>query len=68
MKTIEIIVSPTGQTTVQTHGFSGSECQQASRFIESALGQTVKETKSAEFYRVAQAQAAQLGSSNLIPE
>jgi hypothetical protein len=39
MKTIEIIVTPAGQTTVQTLGFSGPSCRDASRFIEQALGQ-----------------------------
>ena len=29
MKTIEIIVSPNGETRVQTKGFAGSECQQS---------------------------------------
>ena len=38
MKTIEIIVSPSGQVRIETKGFSGSECQEASRFIEQALG------------------------------
>ena len=31
-KIIEIVVSPTGQTTVQTTGFVGASCQDASRF------------------------------------
>jgi hypothetical protein len=35
-KTIEIVVTPTGQTQVQTRGFVGSECRQASQFIEQA--------------------------------
>ena len=35
---IEITVSPTGQTNVQTKGFVGGECRDASRFIEEALG------------------------------
>ena len=39
MRTIEIIVSPKGETSVQTKGFAGSECRQASGFIEDALGQ-----------------------------
>ena len=39
MKTIEITVSPKGDTKVETKGFSGTECRQASRFIEEALGQ-----------------------------
>jgi hypothetical protein len=39
MRTIEIIVSPKGETTVQTKGFAGSSCREASKFIEQALGQ-----------------------------
>ena len=50
-KIIEIIVSPTGQTTVQTKGFAGSSCQDASRFIEQALGQRTGEQLTAEFYQ-----------------
>jgi hypothetical protein len=49
-QTIEIIVSPTGQTTVQTKGFAGSACQAASRFVEQALGSRESETLTAEFY------------------
>jgi hypothetical protein len=50
-KTIEIIVSPTGQTTVQTKGFAGASCQDASRFIEQALGKKVGESLTAEFFQ-----------------
>lgn len=39
MKTIEILVSPTGETSIQTKGFTGSGCRDASQFIEEALGQ-----------------------------
>jgi len=53
MKTIEITVSPTGQTTVQTKGFAGSSCRDASKFIEQALGQSVGETFTAEFHQTA---------------
>jgi hypothetical protein len=51
-KTIEIIVSSTGQTTVQTKGFTGSSCRDASKFIEQALGQQTSETLTAEFHQV----------------
>jgi hypothetical protein len=51
---IEIIVSPTGQTSVQTKGFTGSSCQDASRFIEQALGQRTSEQLMPEFYQPAQ--------------
>ena len=50
MKTIEIIVAPNGQTSVQTKGFTGSECRQASEFIETALGRQSHEQLTGEFY------------------
>ncbi|MFN3151503.1 DUF2997 domain-containing protein [Bremerella sp.] len=50
MKIIEIIVSPTGQTRLETRGFQGSECREASRFLEAALGEQTSETLTAEFY------------------
>lgn len=57
-KTIEITVSPTGQANVQTKGFVGGECRDASRFIEEALGQRVSESLTAEFHQVAREQQA----------
>jgi len=55
-KTIEIVVSPTGQTQVQTKGFVGSQCRQASQFIEQALGQRTSEQLTAEFHQQASQQ------------
>ncbi len=52
MKTIEIIITPDGKTTVQTLGFTGSSCRDASRFIEQALGQRLDERLTAEFHQV----------------
>ena len=52
MKIIEITVDAKGQTKVETHGFAGSECREASRFIEQALGQRTGEKLTAEFYHV----------------
>ncbi|QDU24952.1 hypothetical protein ETAA8_00130 [Anatilimnocola aggregata] len=49
-KTIEIIVSPTGATTVVTHGFTGAACQEASRFLEQALGARLSEQRTSAFY------------------
>jgi hypothetical protein len=51
VKTIEIVVSPTGESKVQTRGFAGGECKEASRFIEQALGRRTAETLTAEFYQ-----------------
>lgn len=53
MRTIEIIVSPKGETTVQTQGFAGSSCREASKFVETALGQRTGEQVTSEFYQQA---------------
>jgi hypothetical protein len=51
MRTIEIVVTPTGETKVETKGFTGSSCRDASRFIEQALGQSTGEKLTAEFHQ-----------------
>ena len=51
MKTIEITVAPRGQIKVETRGFTGGECREASRFIEQALGQRIDEKLTTEFYQ-----------------
>ena len=51
MKTIEITVSPTGETKVETKGFTGGACREASRFVEQALGARASETLTTEFYQ-----------------
>ncbi len=50
MKVIEVVVSPKGEATVQTKGFAGPECQQASRWLETALGPVLIDHATAEFY------------------
>jgi hypothetical protein len=50
-KVIEIIVSPTGATKVETRGFTGGECREASRFLEQALGACTAEQLTAEFHQ-----------------
>ena len=50
-RAIEIIVTPEGKTTVQTLGFTGSSCREASKFIEQALGQRIGEYLTAEFHQ-----------------
>lgn len=50
-KTIEIIVSPKGETKIETRGFTGSECRQASAFLEKALGARTGERLTAEFHQ-----------------
>jgi hypothetical protein len=47
---IEITVSPDGKSNVETKGFSGDECREVSRFLETALGTRTSETLTNEFY------------------
>jgi hypothetical protein len=50
-KIIEIIVSPTGETRLETKGFTGNECKEASKFVEQALGNRAGEHLTAEFHQ-----------------
>jgi hypothetical protein len=50
-KIIRLIVSPTGEARIETRGFLGPECREASRFLEQALGQPLAEQLTAEFYQ-----------------
>jgi len=50
VKRIEITVAPDGQARVETHGFSGQDCRDASRLLEQALGKQTDERLKAEFY------------------
>lgn len=50
-QTIEILVTPDGTTTVQTRGFAGSSCREASKFLEEALGQRASERLTGEFHQ-----------------
>ena len=51
MKIIEITVDSKGQSKVETRGFTGSECREASKFIEQALGSQIGEKLTSEFYQ-----------------
>ena len=51
LPTIEVIIEPDGSTSVQTRGYTGPSCREASAFIERALGRTTGETLTAEFYQ-----------------
>lgn len=58
-KIIEITISPKGETTIQTKGFTGGECREATRSLEAALGVRTNEQLMSEFHATAeQAQAA----------
>jgi hypothetical protein len=58
MKRIEIIIASNSQTKIETKGFVGAECRQASQFIEKALGQQTDEVLKAEFHSMTSAQSS----------
>ena len=59
MKTIEIIVTPTGELTIDAVGFKGADCEHATRFIEEALGPNTRRVKKPEYHQQAISQRQQ---------
>ena len=51
MKTIEIVIDLKGQAKVETKGFVGGDCREASAFLEVALGTRQSETLTAAFHQ-----------------
>lgn len=50
---IEVTVSPKGETTIQTKGFTGDQCRDATRNLEAALGVRTHEQLTDEFHSTA---------------
>lgn len=48
---ITVEISPEGQVKVQTSGFAGASCKQATRALEAALGNVVSDDKTPEFHQ-----------------
>ena len=57
--TIEIVVSPTGDFTVEGVGFKGADCEKATQFIEEALGVVGRKVHKPEFHQRAVVQTQQ---------
>lgn len=56
-KIIEITVSPKGDTTLHTKGFTGESCRHASRQLEAALGLRINEKLTSEFHATTENQS-----------
>jgi len=52
--TIIVTVSPTGTTRIETHGYTGASCRDATRALEAALGVREHEQLTSEFYALSQ--------------
>lgn len=48
---IEVVVTPKGETTIQTKGYAGGECLQASKFLEQALGVVTQQQHTSEYFQ-----------------
>jgi hypothetical protein len=57
--TIEIIVSTTGEFTIEGVGFKGAGCEKATKFLEEALGVVSTKVKKPEFHQQAVVQKQQ---------
>jgi hypothetical protein len=51
VKTIQIIIDTNGQSRLETQGFTGSSCREASKQLEQALGIVQSDTPTAELYQ-----------------
>ncbi len=51
MRSVEITVNPQGMSRVETKGFTGPACREASRPYEEALGATTAERLTAAFHQ-----------------
>ena len=59
-KTIVITVNPSGQTQIETQGFAGRDCLEASRFLEVALGKLTADRLTPGFYQLPQQQTSRI--------
>jgi len=58
-KTIGVIIGPTGEIKIDAVGFKGADCEQATQFLEAALGVVGKKVKKPEYQQSTRAQAKQ---------
>lgn len=50
-KTIEVLVSPTGEIQIEAVGFKGANCEKATRFLEKALGTCRTRQRKPEYHQ-----------------
>ena len=50
-RTIEVIIGTTGEIQIDAVGFKGPDCEQATKFLEEALGVVGQKTKKPEYHQ-----------------
>jgi hypothetical protein len=58
-RTIEITIQPTGEILIEAVAFKGADCEQATRFLEEALGAVASRTKKPEYHQRSRIRAQQ---------
>ena len=53
--TVEIIVSPQGEITIDAVNFKGADCEKATAYLEEALGVVKDRVKKPEYHQTRQA-------------
>jgi hypothetical protein len=48
---IQVRITPSGEITVEAHGFRGKGCEAATKAIEDALGKTGTRTRKPDYWR-----------------
>jgi len=54
---IVVVISPKGEITTETQGFTGPQCRDVSRQLEAALGLVTRDSPTAAFYATAREDA-----------
>lgn len=50
-KSIEVVVQPDGKLQIEALGFTGADCERATRFLEQALGWQTSRQRKPEYFR-----------------
>ncbi|MBP9222631.1 MAG: DUF2997 domain-containing protein [Verrucomicrobiales bacterium] len=48
---IDVWISPEGAITIDAVGYTGSSCEEATRFLETSLGTVGRKQRSRDYYR-----------------
>ncbi len=51
MKSVEVTIAQTGQLQIEAAGFSGTDCEKATAFLETALGELQVKQRKPEFFQ-----------------
>ncbi len=62
-RSIEILIAPDGTLMIDAIGFKGADCDQATKFLEQALGLTAEKRRKPEYHqRTTAVNRQQIGS------